>query len=144
MPGRLPGGANVLLAPCFAAAASLVLRFRRARGRERLQMKWFASAAALIALLFAVAPIAAVTKTGRTPATVDTMPEKPNDVRNALSALANIPRRGQTAAWSFAGDKSMSERGSARLAWALLAPAVALFAARSSLRALTAAGPSCG
>jgi len=56
LPGRLPGGANVLLAPCFAAAAaSLVLRFRRARGRERLQVKWFASAAALLALLFAVA-----------------------------------------------------------------------------------------
>ena len=56
VPGRLPGGANVLLAPCFfAAAASLVLRFRRARGRERLQVKWCASAAALMALLFAVA-----------------------------------------------------------------------------------------
>jgi len=54
IPGHLPGGANVLLAPCFAAAAaSLVLRFRRARGRERLQVKWFASAAALLALLFA-------------------------------------------------------------------------------------------
>ncbi len=59
IPGRLPGGANVLLAPCFAAAAaSLVLRFRRARGRERLQVKWFASAAALMALLFALAGIA--------------------------------------------------------------------------------------
>jgi len=56
MPGRLPGGANVLLAPCFiAAAASLVLRFRRAQGRERLQVKWFAYAATLVALLFAVA-----------------------------------------------------------------------------------------
>ncbi len=58
IPGRLPGGANVLLAPCFAAAAaSLVLRFRRAHGRERLQVKWFASAAALLALLFALAGI---------------------------------------------------------------------------------------
>lgn len=58
IPGHLPGGANVLLAPCFAAAAaSLVLRFRRARGRERLQVKWFASAAALLALLFALAGI---------------------------------------------------------------------------------------
>jgi hypothetical protein len=58
IPGRLPGGANVLLAPCFAAAAaSLVLRFRRATGRERLQVKWFASAAALMALLFALAGV---------------------------------------------------------------------------------------
>lgn len=59
IPGRLPGGANVLLAPCFAAsAASLVLRFRRATGRERLQVKWFAAAAALLALLFALAGVA--------------------------------------------------------------------------------------
>ena len=58
IPGRLPGGANVLLAPCFlAAAASLVLRSRRAAGRERLQVKWFASAAALLALLFALAGV---------------------------------------------------------------------------------------
>ncbi len=56
IPGHLPGGANVLLAPCWAAAAaSLVLRFKRAGGRERLQVKWFASAAALMALLFALA-----------------------------------------------------------------------------------------
>lgn len=55
IPGHLEGGANVLLAPCFAAgAASLVLRFRRARGRERLQIKWLASAAALLAALFAL------------------------------------------------------------------------------------------
>ena len=59
IPGRLPGGANVLLAPCFiAAAASLVVRFRHARGRERLQLKWFASAAALLAVLFAAAAVA--------------------------------------------------------------------------------------
>ncbi|MFL6022948.1 MAG: hypothetical protein ACJ72O_06375 [Marmoricola sp.] len=59
IPGRLPGGANVFLAPCFAAAAaSLVLRFRRATGRQRLQIKWFATAAALLALLFAFAGVA--------------------------------------------------------------------------------------
>ncbi len=61
VPGHLSGGANVLLAPCFiAATAALVLRFRRAHGWERLQMQWFASAAALLALLFAVAGIANV------------------------------------------------------------------------------------
>lgn len=61
LPGRLPGGANVFLAPCFAAAAaSLVLRFRRTTGRERLQVKWFAAAAAMLALLFALAGAASV------------------------------------------------------------------------------------
>jgi hypothetical protein len=61
LPGRLAGGANVLLAPCFiAAAASLVMRFRGARGRARLQIKWFASAAALLAVLFATAAAANV------------------------------------------------------------------------------------
>ena len=59
VPGHLAGGTNVLLIPCFiAGAASLVLRFRRARGRRRLQVKWFASAAALLAVLFAVAGVA--------------------------------------------------------------------------------------
>ena len=59
VPGHLAGGTNVLLIPCFiAGAASLVLRFRRARGRRRLQVKWFASAAALLAVLFAVTGVA--------------------------------------------------------------------------------------
>ena len=35
-----------------AAAASLVVRFRRASGRERQQLKWFASGGALSAVLF--------------------------------------------------------------------------------------------
>jgi hypothetical protein len=39
------------------AAASLVLRFRRARGVERLQLKWFVSAAVLFALSCAVAAV---------------------------------------------------------------------------------------
>ena len=56
MPFRLSGGMNVLLALCFlAAAASVVLRFRRARGRQRLQMKWFAYAGTLLALLLGLA-----------------------------------------------------------------------------------------
>jgi hypothetical protein len=38
-----------------AAAASLVLRFRRARGQERRQLSWVALAAALVALLAVVA-----------------------------------------------------------------------------------------
>lgn len=39
------------------SAASLVLRFRRARGEERLQLKWVASAAILAALLLLSGPI---------------------------------------------------------------------------------------
>jgi hypothetical protein len=42
-----------LLFGCMAAAvASVVLRFRRARGDERQQLKWFTYAAALMALSF--------------------------------------------------------------------------------------------
>ncbi len=56
MPLRLAGGMNVLLALCFlAAAASVVLRFRRSGGRERLQIKWFAYAGALLAVLLGLA-----------------------------------------------------------------------------------------
>ena len=50
------GGMNALLALCFlASAVSVVLRLRRARGRERLQMKWFAFAAGLLAVLLVLA-----------------------------------------------------------------------------------------
>ena len=47
--------AIIVLAVCMiAAAASLVVRFRRAGATERLQIKWLASAAALAAGLFLV------------------------------------------------------------------------------------------
>lgn len=40
-----------------AAALSLVLRFRRSRGVERQQMKWFASSAVIIGIVAAAAPV---------------------------------------------------------------------------------------
>jgi hypothetical protein len=43
------GWASILLS-ILAAAASMLVRFRRARGRERQQLKWIASAAGLFAL----------------------------------------------------------------------------------------------
>jgi hypothetical protein len=43
------GWASILLS-ILAAAASMLVRFRRARGRERQQLKWVASAAGLFAL----------------------------------------------------------------------------------------------
>jgi hypothetical protein len=46
--------------PVVVAAAALVLRFRRARGTERLQLRWVAVAAALTAVATPVALIAAV------------------------------------------------------------------------------------
>ena len=45
-------GFIVLTASVLAAAASMVLRYRRARGVERQQLKWFAFTAVLGALLF--------------------------------------------------------------------------------------------
>jgi hypothetical protein len=55
-----PVGLGLAALTAFLAVGSLVLRFRRARGVERLQLKWFASAvaltfAALIVSLLAVA-----------------------------------------------------------------------------------------
>ena len=41
----------------LGAALSLILRFRRSRGTERLQMKWLAAAAAAVAGIFAVAMV---------------------------------------------------------------------------------------
>ena len=56
VPLRLAGGMNALLLLCFlAAAASVVLRFRRARGRQRLQLKWFAFAGSVLAVLLGLA-----------------------------------------------------------------------------------------
>ena len=50
-------GFSVLFISILLAVVALVLRFRRARGDERQQLKWFASAAAL----FALACVAALT-----------------------------------------------------------------------------------
>jgi hypothetical protein len=50
---------------CAAAAASLVLRFKRARTTERAQIKWVAYAAGLLALVFiAGAPVFAADQRG--------------------------------------------------------------------------------
>ncbi|MBV9830300.1 MAG: hypothetical protein JOZ82_01805 [Marmoricola sp.] len=48
--------ALVVLPLCIVAAAmALVLRFRRSHGTERLQLKWFAAAAALVATTYLIA-----------------------------------------------------------------------------------------
>jgi hypothetical protein len=48
------GACGIALLPlcCLAAAFSMVLRFRRSTREERQQIKWFASAAALLAVSF--------------------------------------------------------------------------------------------
>jgi len=50
--GNLPFG--LLLSAMLVSATSLLLRWRRARGEERLQIKWFASVGAILAGLFVV------------------------------------------------------------------------------------------
>jgi hypothetical protein len=45
---------GLFLAVSLAACASLVARFRRARGVERQQLKWFAHAASLMVIPFVV------------------------------------------------------------------------------------------
>jgi hypothetical protein len=48
-----------LLPLCIvASAASMIIRFRRSRGIERQQLKWFVSAAALLAVTFAATGVA--------------------------------------------------------------------------------------
>jgi signal transduction histidine kinase len=50
--GNVPFGLLLIAAP--VSASSLLLRWRRARGEERLQIKWFAFVGALLAGLFVV------------------------------------------------------------------------------------------
>lgn len=50
--GNLPFG--LLLSVMLVSATSLLLRWRRAKGEERLQIKWFASVGAILAGLFVV------------------------------------------------------------------------------------------
>jgi signal transduction histidine kinase len=52
----------ILLIPVtiLASAASLILRFRRSSGTERLQMKWLATAAAILAVLYLLAMVASI------------------------------------------------------------------------------------
>jgi hypothetical protein len=58
----LGAGGIPLLPVCFVASAlSMVLRFRRSSGEERQQLKWFASAVALLAVSF---PFAFVVSSG--------------------------------------------------------------------------------
>src|SRR5829696_3632244 len=55
-----PVGALLVLAGLVVGAVSLLLRFRRARGLERLQLRWLALGAVLAALAFVVSLIALV------------------------------------------------------------------------------------
>jgi hypothetical protein len=50
----LAGGALLWGIAVVGSAASLLVRFRRAHGQERQQLKWFAAAAALVAVLAVV------------------------------------------------------------------------------------------
>jgi hypothetical protein len=54
-------GGAIILASVAVAAVSLVLRYRRAHGTERLQLRWLALAAGLAAGLLAVAVAAGLT-----------------------------------------------------------------------------------
>jgi hypothetical protein len=53
----------VLVGVILAALVSLIVRFRRATGSERQQLKWFAYGTALLLLLPAAGPVAAVSTT---------------------------------------------------------------------------------
>ena len=58
--------AIVILLPVaiVASAASLVVRFRRSRGDDRLQMKWLATAAGLVAVIFGAVEIMSISLEG--------------------------------------------------------------------------------
>ena len=47
-------GFALMVVSLFAAAVSLILRFRRSRGEERQQLKWVTTAAAVVVLTFAL------------------------------------------------------------------------------------------
>jgi hypothetical protein len=50
-------GLFLVLAATIAGAISLVVRFRRSRGDERQQIKWFVFAGGIFCAIFAVAPV---------------------------------------------------------------------------------------
>jgi two-component system NarL family sensor kinase len=54
---EVPAFLLLLLPSLLASAISLILRFRRAQGEERQQLKWLASAGALLAAMFVIGPI---------------------------------------------------------------------------------------
>jgi hypothetical protein len=59
-----PIGALLILAGLVTGAVSLLLRFRRARGVERLQLRWLAVGAALVAVTFLISLTALVVEQG--------------------------------------------------------------------------------
>jgi signal transduction histidine kinase len=58
------GSVLALVLATLASAASVIVRFRRAVGDERLQLKWFVSTAALVALAFCIAIFVDTAATG--------------------------------------------------------------------------------
>jgi hypothetical protein len=55
----------LLLPLCMVASAlSLVLRYRRSRGEERVQIKWIAFAASVVGLLYLIAMVSSLTFSG--------------------------------------------------------------------------------
>jgi signal transduction histidine kinase len=62
---------TILLLPAtiLASAVSLVMRFRRSTGVERLQLKWLTAAAAAVAVIYAVAILASINYAWATPTT---------------------------------------------------------------------------
>jgi signal transduction histidine kinase len=58
--GLLPVALLCLPVAIVLSAISLVIRFRRSRGIERLQMKWLTTAAAVVALLYLIGMVASM------------------------------------------------------------------------------------